>query len=235
MRRLITLITFLLLPTIAAADVADKVYAGFNFGIRDMGFKDECSNMFSKYLRQYSVFAGLQYNKWVGIECNFFTTNQSNRDVTINKGESSLGVQNYSGIFNEQYQTSTDLQGAQLYLTGAYPIARRTKLFGYMGIGIARLNLKANLIDRNYRAPTSTVISNNRIDQSMTESYPLFGVGLDYELAKYLGCRAGVSWENTSKFKSKFERTTGTTKQTLSVQAKNSVIYSLSIYVKVNL
>lgn len=233
--------SMLLTPVIALANVVGlslNPYGGIEFGTQKVGFKDGYGgNLFNKQLPKASLFAGIKFNDYFGIECGYETTTKGITDKKIVYGDSYLGrpaSSRYALLLDQDeyafIKSKAKLSGWHLGITGSYKLFEKSnhnlQLIGYVGIK----DTTVKLIARQYKFNHVNVIDDTFDDVFRKRKIlAKFSVGLQYFPCKNFGIRTLASWENTAGLNPTRE---GPRAPILQAKLKNSVSYSIGVIFK---
>ena len=195
-----------------------KQYLKFNNGYGD--------NLFQNELSTATVFVGIKFNDYFGIEAGYKTTNEGTKTVTIYQGEKYLGVHDFGLNFgeNSKYFTESKLRGWNLGLIGEYPFnfgAARNyfSILGYVGIQNTNITLVSRMLTFGSLLTNNVDALNNDNKKTLLK----LSSGLQYFTFDNVSFRAMGSFENTCRLRAQNHR------HTFKAALKNSINYSLDL------
>lgn len=236
---------FTLLPTILSA--SPLYILGVDAQVRHQNFKpDFGKNLFKKYLPQGNFYGGLKFNEWVGVEVGYTTETSRVNTVRLGQGERGLGY-----VVNATTAPGNDAEihkymikfkgGAYVNLVGYSPSifdCVPMQLFGSIGVASREVRIEDTLLTGLGVILSSNEIEDERRFVKAKKGVLQIGGGLIQMLTNYVGVRAMVKWENTSKFKqlyltanNPFVLVPANDIPAVIASLKDSTIYSIGLFV----
>ncbi len=174
---------------------------------------------------QGNIYAGVRLSDYFGIEAGYEWTKRVHKNSTIAGGQPFLGTVTFPGDTHITIATSR-LDGWHANIVGYLPICNEcTDLFA--SVGIVQM--------RAYFQPTITSFAGIATDNPRTfrkyKTIARANIGIQSILIGYLGVRATVGWENTSRIKAfPTDLLTLNNAVTERVKMRDSFIYGVGIF-----
>src|SRR5262249_39345466 len=149
-----------------------------------------------------------------------------NRNITINDGDTFLGLVQLPGTGPFNQLTETKITGTHVELMAYAPVCPRydIDLFASGGIVRNKLSLRDTFIS----------VDNVPFEPPLVRTYDVkhtharFSFGAQKTFCNHFGIRALIGWENTSRFKNL--KPLEVPDSDTNVKAKNSIIYSIGVF-----
>lgn len=203
-----------------------RPYFGAEAQWRQMSFhKGFGDNLFKQDYPQGNLFLGIKANEYVGLELGYEVSKKRHRSNTLSAGDIVTG-----GVAPGQALMSSNAQfhGPHMDLVGYLPIRKppsphsEIDLLASIGVVYLKGHFVTNFLPNGAQPVTRTF--------SGTRNMLRLGLGIQNMLSCDVGIRFLINWENTAKLKLTNKETTATTNP-LFVRPKNSIIYSLGLFV----
>lgn len=202
-------------------------YIGADIEKRSLRFEDRFGdNLFKRDLKQYNLWAALQFFRYFGLGIGFDNTNERNRNTVLNEGEYYLGLLLAPGDGIEGHLTETKIEGTHFELIGFFPVSQCYDIDLFATLGVARNHLTLT----DFFTSQDNILLTDPIIRSYDERKTVAraSLGAQMTIYNYFGMRAQVVYENNSRFNG-LKPTEVPDAQT-NVNLKDSFIYSFGLF-----
>lgn len=197
-------------------------YIGVDSQLRHITFKKNFGgNILESRYPQGNVFAGIMFNKNLGIELGYEFSKKQRMSRTDLSNETVFGkntpIVDSAFVINtiDLNRASSKISGWNVNLVGSFPIIKDNNKLNLIGsIGMANLNLQVrNVFTRSevefndpfVRDPEDTFVVSNSIYTIMKKRKAVLRLtgGMQYALTDCLSLRGLISWENIDRLQAK--------------------------------
>jgi len=225
------LVSILLLTATMAHSTAFKKsntapYFGVDTQIRHINWDEEFGgNIFKKDYLQGKLFGGFRFTEYFGIEGGYQITVPRIARNFLGSNNLLLGVP--ITLFSNNPPLATEgkfaLSGWYTALTGFIPITRFNHLFASVGAAYLKASHRMVILG-DFRAAQSIASSTRNFAH---KRFALrLGVGAMHMFSEYVGIRATLDWEKTSRFKN----LKATAPTPVRITLKDSWSYGLGVF-----
>lgn len=191
------------------SSAAGEPYVGFDVAQRQLDMPVAFGKgLFQKRIPQYNLYAGFNFNEYIGIELGQLFTQDTTRTALTNEGELWFGLP-IDPILEGYYVTENKIgmHGTHVNMVGQYPIPIPIVLgdLSFIGsIGVVSLKVKAQ--SRPIVSGIVGVFLPENTEKFTLNFYsrrviPRFMMGLHYKIVKQLGIKIFGEYQTTSRFK----------------------------------